>query len=73
MNHRDEILAEEKVKKRWLNYYQNNREAILEKRRQKYHLQTTTGLMINALTTHQAGFQQNVATDTDATNNPGWV
>lgn len=35
--HREEILAAEKDKKRWLTYYENNKEAIAERNRRKYY------------------------------------
>lgn len=34
-NHREEILAEEKQKKRWISYYQRNKEAIKVRRNQR--------------------------------------
>lgn len=36
-NHREEILAAEKDKKRWLEYYQKNKEAIAERNRRRYY------------------------------------
>jgi len=35
--HKDEKLAEEKEKKRWLSYYERNRELVREKNRQRYY------------------------------------
>lgn len=35
--HKDEKLAEEKEKKRWLSYYERNREVVREKNRQRYY------------------------------------
>lgn len=35
--HRDTILAAEKEKKRWLDYYQKNKEAIAERNRRRYY------------------------------------
>ena len=35
--HREEILAAEKDKKRWLTYYENNKEVIAERNRRKYY------------------------------------
>jgi hypothetical protein len=35
--HRAEILAAEKDKKRWLEYYEKNKEAIAERNRQRYY------------------------------------
>jgi ABC-type Fe3+-hydroxamate transport system substrate-binding protein len=35
LNHRDQILAEEKEKKRWISYYQANKERIKQRRQQR--------------------------------------
>jgi len=35
--HKTEILAEEKDKKRWLSYYERNKEAVKEKNRAAYY------------------------------------
>ena len=37
-NHREEILAEEKQKKRWISYYQRNKEAIKARRNQRRNI-----------------------------------
>lgn len=36
--HKEELLAAEKDKKRWLSYYERNREAVKERNRQQYYL-----------------------------------
>jgi hypothetical protein len=36
-SHRSDILAAEKEKKRWVDYYQKNKEAIAERNRQRYY------------------------------------
>lgn len=35
--HRDQILAAEKEKKRWVDYYERNKEAIAERNRRRYY------------------------------------
>jgi len=42
--HKDEILAKEKENKRWLQYYEKNKETVKEKARQRYY--TSRGLPV---------------------------
>lgn len=36
-NHKDEILAKEKEQKRWVSYYERNKDAIKKKNLERYH------------------------------------
>jgi hypothetical protein len=63
LNHRQDLLEKEKEKKRWLLYYENNKDAIKQRRLAKMG---AIPPLNGTLTTLLAGVPTNVATDTNA-------
>lgn len=47
LTHRDEILQKEKEKKRWLTYYEANKEAIKARRKQRRENATAENAIAN--------------------------